>query len=65
MHAEEQDRLFIIRRKELKDHLVCFMKEFADEIEATNLTEEYLHECIVEMNKAFINTLEDVESNYE
>jgi replicative DNA helicase len=43
--------------------LACYLREFAEEIANTDLTEDYLHECIVEVNKAFISTLEHVEGS--
>lgn len=44
-----------------KHRLVSFLKEFALEVENTELDELYLRECIVEVNKAFVSTLEHFE----
>ena len=44
-------------------HLISFLREFAEEVANTELTESYLRECIVEVNKAFVSTLEYVEEN--
>lgn len=44
-------------------NIVQFLKEFTKEIEDAELTEDYLHSCIVEVNKAFVSTLQIIEEH--
>ena len=44
-------------------NLTSFLREFAEEVASSELTESYLRECIVEVNKALVATLEHVEEN--
>ncbi len=43
--------------------LAAFLREFAEEVVTVDLTEEYLRESIVEVNKAFVATLAHVEEH--
>ena len=44
--------------------LTHFLRELAEEVASTDLDEDYLREIIVEVNKAFICTLEHYEENH-
>ena len=44
--------------------LTHFLRELAEEIASADLDEEYLREMIVEVNKAFVCTLEHFEENH-
>ena len=49
----------------VQHRLVCFMEEFAAEIKATDLTVEYIKDCMYEMNKAFIDVIDHLEEEHE
>lgn len=48
-----------------QDRLVSFLQEITNEIETVELTEEYLSQTIVEVNKALVDTLRHIEEEHE
>jgi len=45
-------------------HLVYFLRELAEEVATSDLTVEYLSQCIVETSKAFVSTMEHISENH-
>lgn len=48
-----------------KERLVDFLKSLTEEMAESEMDEEYLRECIVEVNKAFVMTLDHFEMHEE